>query len=76
MNTIFSPTLLFDFMHMQFIQDIYKNITWNEVKLINIAKRAKIVPNLNICVCRRYKKFGARGVALGKHPSLRQRGGV
>jgi hypothetical protein len=48
MRIIFSPTLLYDFMHLQFISDVYEKIIQNEVKLLNIENKIKIVPNLSI----------------------------
>jgi hypothetical protein len=48
MRIIFWPTLLYDFMHLQFISDVYEKIIQNEVKLLNIENKIKIVPNLSI----------------------------
>jgi hypothetical protein len=48
MNLIFPTTLLYDFMHLQFISDVFEKITSNELKFLNIANRYKITSNLNI----------------------------
>ena len=48
MNIIFALTLVYDFMHFQFKSDVYEKNTQNEIKLLNIANRAIIVPNLNM----------------------------
>jgi hypothetical protein len=48
MNIIFSPTLLYNFMHLQFISYVCEKIPRNEVKLLNIANKVKIVSNLRL----------------------------
>jgi hypothetical protein len=48
MNIIFPTTLLYDFMHLQFISDALEKITYNEIKFLNIANRDTITSNLNI----------------------------
>jgi hypothetical protein len=47
MNIMFSPTLLYDFMHLQFVLDVYER-DLEKRKLLNIANKAKIVRSLNI----------------------------
>jgi hypothetical protein len=48
MNLIFPTTLLYDFMHLQFISDIFEKIIYNEVKFLNRENIDKIMSNLNI----------------------------
>jgi hypothetical protein len=48
MNTIFPITLPYDFIHLQFMLDVYGKIAYNDIKLLNIINRGKIMPNLSI----------------------------
>jgi hypothetical protein len=48
-NLIIPTTLLYDFMHLQFISAVFEKLTWNEVKFLNLANRDKIASGLNIC---------------------------
>jgi hypothetical protein len=47
MNIKFSPTLLYNFMHLQFISDVCEKIP-RRSKIVKYSKKVKIVPNLRI----------------------------
>jgi hypothetical protein len=48
MKIMFSPTLLYNLMHLQFISNVCEKNTKKEVKLLNIANKVKFVLNLSI----------------------------
>jgi hypothetical protein len=50
MNIIFPTTLLYDFMRLQFISDVYEKNTQKNIKWLNIANKVKIVSNLSISI--------------------------